>query len=166
MDCTGQKPASGLLQTLSPSSVTDSGHIRVRPTLQVDDDELSHVYACGDVADRNLQTPNGRSAANQGSIAADNIIASIFGRKRKRTYDNNWADNTIKLTLGLVRFHFIFFFSFFLIIVTAARMETHRHKVERHHDEFLTNQSIKKKKKKKNRSTRFCISTMVRLRFL
>lgn len=49
--CTGQVPQSGLLQTLSPSSINEAGFIRVRDTLQVQDPALPNVFAIGDVAD-------------------------------------------------------------------------------------------------------------------
>jgi apoptosis-inducing factor 2 len=49
--CTGQTPQSGLLASLSPSSINESAFIRVRDTLQVQDAALDNVFAIGDVAD-------------------------------------------------------------------------------------------------------------------
>ncbi|KAK0384521.1 hypothetical protein NLU13_8607 [Sarocladium strictum] len=104
VNCTGQKPTSGLMKELSPSSIAETGHIRVKPTLQVADDTLPNVYACGDVADTGVPTPNARSASRQAAVAADNILASIRGRQPSYAYQYSWpVDSFIKLTLGLYR---------------------------------------------------------------
>ena len=49
--CTGYTPRSELIQTISPSSIDEWGYIKVRPTLQIADRELSNVFAAGDIAD-------------------------------------------------------------------------------------------------------------------
>ena len=91
-----------MLIKLSPESLSSDGHIRVKPTLQVADDKLAHIYACGDVADTKTPNPNSRSAMRQASIVADNILRVIAGKEPCYTYVNNWSDGVIKLTLGLV----------------------------------------------------------------
>lgn len=102
INCTGQKPASGVIAELAPHTLTESGHIRVKPTLQIDDDSLPNVYVSGDVAGAHARNPNSRIAARQGEIAADNIVLAIRGKAPSRTYKEEWGDEVIKLTLGLV----------------------------------------------------------------
>lgn len=48
--CTGMTPQSDLLQTIAADSIQDDGFIQTRRTLQISDDNLSHVFAVGDVA--------------------------------------------------------------------------------------------------------------------
>ncbi|KAJ2899394.1 hypothetical protein MKZ38_003066 [Zalerion maritima] len=101
IDCAGQKPASSILSPLAPQCLTDSGHIKIRPTLQLDDDEFPNIYSCGDVADTKFPTPNGRSASVQAGIAAENIFSSVWGKEPTSKYVPSWVDGHIKLTLGL-----------------------------------------------------------------
>ncbi|KAH6896752.1 hypothetical protein B0T10DRAFT_602176 [Thelonectria olida] len=103
INCTGQKPASGLLTGLASETVTESGHIKVKPTLQIDNDAFPNIYACGDVVDTNTPNPNGRSANRQADIVADNVLLAIRGKQPTCVFENYWADGIIKLTLGLDR---------------------------------------------------------------
>lgn len=103
MDCTGQRPSSSIISELSPASISPSGHLRVKPTLQLADEKLHNVYACGDVADTKTPNPNARSAMRQASVVAENILSIATGGKARHEYENNWSDGVIKLTLGLVR---------------------------------------------------------------
>ncbi|GAB1313713.1 hypothetical protein MFIFM68171_03923 [Madurella fahalii] len=103
INCTGQKPASGLIADLAPNATSPSGHIRVKPTLQIDDDSLPNVFVCGDVADTKAPNPNSRIAARQAEIAADNVVLAVRGKKPSHTYRPQWGDGVIKLTLGLDR---------------------------------------------------------------
>lgn len=91
------------MSKLSPASISPSGHLRVKPTLQLADDKLPNVYACGDVADTKTPNPNARSAMRQASIVAENVLSVATGGKPRYTYENSWSDGMIKLTLGLVR---------------------------------------------------------------
>ncbi|PWY67137.1 FAD/NAD(P)-binding domain-containing protein, partial [Aspergillus sclerotioniger CBS 115572] len=45
--CVGQRPNSGLVQEWSPLSVSETGHVRVRPTLQIADEAFDCIYAAG-----------------------------------------------------------------------------------------------------------------------
>ncbi|KAK0662617.1 hypothetical protein DIS24_g1869 [Lasiodiplodia hormozganensis] len=101
IDCTGQKPVSGILTDISPSSISPSGHIRVKPTMQLADDSLPNVYAAGDVADTDAQKANARSAMKQAKVAADNILLAIKGQQPRNRYKYVWQDGAILLTLGL-----------------------------------------------------------------
>ncbi|KAI0902926.1 hypothetical protein F4823DRAFT_340748 [Ustulina deusta] len=103
VDCTGQQPSSGILSELSPASISSSGHLRVKPTLQLADDKFPNIYACGDVADTKTPNPNARSAMRQASIVAENILSVATGGKPQHKYENNWSDGVIKLTLGLTK---------------------------------------------------------------
>ncbi|KAI5458592.1 hypothetical protein BGZ63DRAFT_426968 [Mariannaea sp. PMI_226] len=103
INCTGQKPASDLLKDLAPGTLTASGHIKVKPTLQIDNDEFPNIYACGDVADTKTPNPNGRAASRQADIVGDNILLAVRGKEQTYTYESYWADGVIKLTLGLDR---------------------------------------------------------------
>jgi NADH dehydrogenase FAD-containing subunit len=102
VNCTGQKPSSELLRGIAPDALLESGHIRVKPTLQVDSPKLSNVYACGDVAQTGVRNPNARSAMKQAQFVADNITLAIRGQEPTYKYTPQWADSVIKLTLGLV----------------------------------------------------------------
>lgn len=75
----------------------------MKPSLQIDEPSLPNVYACGDVADTGVQTPNARSAMKQAQYVADNIVLAIQGQEPSNFYTPEWADAGIKLTLGLVR---------------------------------------------------------------
>ncbi|KPM40295.1 hypothetical protein AK830_g6291 [Neonectria ditissima] len=103
INCTGQKPASDILKDLAPDAITESGHIKVKPTLQLDNDDFPNIYACGDVADTKTPNPNGRSASRQADVAADNVLLAVRGKPPTYLFETNWADGMIKLTLGMDR---------------------------------------------------------------
>lgn len=102
MNCAGQKPLSGIISSLSPNTIASTGHIKVKPTLQIDDETLPNIYTCGDVADTKTPNPNSRSAMRQASVVADNILLAATGKAPSYKYKNYWGDGIIKLTLGLV----------------------------------------------------------------
>ncbi|KAI1778667.1 FAD/NAD(P)-binding domain-containing protein [Hypoxylon cercidicola] len=101
VNCTGQRPDSKLIAQLSPSSISESGHIFTKPTLQIQDDSLPNIYACGDVSETNTTHPNSRSAMRQAMVCALNVLSGTEGKKPKETYQPHWLDGVIKLTLGL-----------------------------------------------------------------
>ncbi|KAI9035589.1 NAD(P)/FAD-dependent oxidoreductase [Aspergillus affinis] len=103
INCTGQKPSSDAFLGLSPSILTPSGHIKIKPTLQIADDSLPNVYVCGDVADTKAPNTNAFIATCQGGIVADNILLAVEGKAPRHKYEHMWLDNSIKLTLGLHR---------------------------------------------------------------
>jgi len=71
--------------------------------MQLMEEELPNIYACGDVADTGVINPNSRAAMSQAKIAADNVVLAALGKQPKYTYKHHWAESVIKLTLGLVR---------------------------------------------------------------
>lgn len=93
--CIGQKPNSNLLSF----SVSPSGHIQVRPTLQLADPPTNNVYAAGDIIDRDI-IKNGRAAIEQAQIVAKNIVRQIQG-KNLIEYQPQWWERATKLTMGL-----------------------------------------------------------------
>ncbi|GAP85205.1 putative apoptosis-inducing factor 2 [Rosellinia necatrix] len=101
VNCAGQKPNSALIAELSPGSITSTGHILVKPTMQIDDDLLPNVYVCGDVAETHTPNPNSRTARGQATVAADNVILAIDGKQPANKYSPQWLEGLIKLTLGL-----------------------------------------------------------------
>ncbi|KAM6522107.1 hypothetical protein FALCPG4_011796 [Fusarium falciforme] len=105
IDCTGQKPASDLAAVLSPKIISQTGHILVKNTLQVADEELPNVYACGDVVETKLPNPNARCAMRQAAVVAENILREVRDQPPTEEYNADWTDGVIKLTLGLVYCH-------------------------------------------------------------
>lgn len=101
VNATGQTPSSQLLQDLSPGAIAETGHIRIKPTLQIDDTSLSNIYACGDVAQTGVRNPNARAAMKQAQFVADNVVLAVQGKEPTNLYTPSWADGVIKLTLGL-----------------------------------------------------------------
>lgn len=101
--CIGQKPNSHILDDISSAAISDSGYIKVLPTLQIADKTHCNIYAIGDVAETNIPMPNARSARQQASIAASNILSSVKGKSPSTFYKYHWMEGFIKLTLGLVR---------------------------------------------------------------
>jgi apoptosis-inducing factor 2 len=100
--CTGQKPNSDVVRSLSPLSIDHEGYVKVKPTLQIDDEAFPNIYVCGDVAATGERNPNARSAMRAAMVVADNILRATEGKKPKHKYRPHWADAVIKLTLGLV----------------------------------------------------------------
>jgi NADH dehydrogenase FAD-containing subunit len=123
LPCTGQKPITLLMAQLSPSAIsTINGRIKVHKTLQLDnadelghvDEDLSHIFACGDCADtRTGAIQAGHTAYHQGEMAANNIIKLVQGLTESNGEEGNSGEQVvlgeykatppgIKVTLGLV----------------------------------------------------------------
>jgi hypothetical protein len=98
--CIDQSLNSSILSKLSPTSINKTGHVAVRPTLQLRDTQFDNIFAIGDVTDAKKQR-NSRSAVEQAEIAAKNVVNSITG-KELLTYNAQWWEVGIDLTLGLV----------------------------------------------------------------
>ncbi|KAF2840034.1 FAD/NAD(P)-binding domain-containing protein [Patellaria atrata CBS 101060] len=102
VNCVGQTPQSSILAGLSPACLTASGNVQVLKTLQLEDPSLRHVYAAGDIIQTEVNK-NSRSAMEQATVVAKNIIRSIQGRPLTE-YQPSILDKSIVITLGLVRF--------------------------------------------------------------
>ncbi|KAL1896544.1 hypothetical protein Sste5346_004578 [Sporothrix stenoceras] len=98
--CTGQTPQSGLLASLSPSSINESGFIRVRDTLQVQDAALDNVFAIGDVADTGAAKA-ARPASKQATIVVQNIQHLLKNEPLDKYTGIDPAG--IHMTLGLIK---------------------------------------------------------------
>ncbi|KAH8822094.1 amid-like NADH oxidoreductase [Xylogone sp. PMI_703] len=98
--CTGQTPSSSILSALSPASISDSGIIMVKKTLQIIDDNYPRIYALGDVAATG-GARMGRAASLQGFLVADNIVRAIKGRQLRPYKPISIIEGGIDLTLGL-----------------------------------------------------------------
>ncbi|KAK1975772.1 hypothetical protein LZ30DRAFT_337974 [Colletotrichum cereale] len=96
----GQQPSSQLISEFVPEAIAKSGRIRVKPTMQIDVDSLPNIYVCGDVA-AGVTNQNARTAMKQATYAADNLVLALQGREPTKIYHHYWADDYIKLTLGL-----------------------------------------------------------------
>ncbi|KAJ8123982.1 hypothetical protein ONZ43_g194 [Nemania bipapillata] len=101
VNCAGQKPNSTPLAELSSRSITATGHILVKPTMQIADDLLPNIYVCGDVAETQTPNPNSRTARGQATVVADNVVLAMDGREPTNKYEPQWIEGLIKLTLGL-----------------------------------------------------------------
>ncbi|KAJ5112072.1 hypothetical protein N7532_000117 [Penicillium argentinense] len=97
--CTGQVPNTDLIRFAAASAISKSGHIHVKPSLQISDDKCASIYAAGDVIDAG-DTKNGRSAMQQGQVVADNIVRDIRGKKQIE-YCQEWWEGATTLTIGL-----------------------------------------------------------------
>ncbi|KAE8419864.1 hypothetical protein BDV36DRAFT_250527 [Aspergillus pseudocaelatus] len=97
--CVGQRPNSKLIQALSPESISETGHVKVRPTLQLADTSLNHIYAAGDVVDMD-NIKNGRAAVQQAQSVAQNIVRSIKSQNQLE-YRPQWWEGMTKLHVGL-----------------------------------------------------------------
>ncbi|RHZ53003.1 NAD(P)/FAD-dependent oxidoreductase [Aspergillus thermomutatus] len=100
---TGQRPNNDLLTSLTPSKPgsvinPDNGFVRVRPTLQLQDENFPNIFAVGDIADTGAQKA-ARPGSVQAGVVARNIQALIEGRRAEEEYTPPPAG--IHLTLGL-----------------------------------------------------------------
>ncbi|KAI1171278.1 FAD/NAD(P)-binding domain-containing protein [Nemania sp. FL0916] len=102
---TGQTPNTQFLSTLTASS-SDSlinpanGFIRVKPTLQFQDDKYPRLFALGDVADSGAHKA-ARPGGGQAQVVAKNIVAMIEGREAAEKIEIE--PPAIHMTLGLTK---------------------------------------------------------------
>ncbi|KAI7155211.1 FAD/NAD(P)-binding domain-containing protein [Hortaea werneckii] len=98
--CNGQTPQSEILKSLSPQCIDAQGFIRMKKTLQIDDDEHQNVFALGDIA-ATAAHKAARPALRQAEIARANVIHSIAGEPLE---DYEVTDPAaIHLTLGITK---------------------------------------------------------------
>jgi NADH dehydrogenase FAD-containing subunit len=85
---------------LSPSSIDASNFIAVRPTLQISDAGLPHVFALGDIAATKAHKA-ARPAIKQAEVVTRNIVHLLQGEELE---DYEVTDPAaIHLTLGITR---------------------------------------------------------------
>ncbi|KAH6665721.1 putative amid-like NADH oxidoreductase [Halenospora varia] len=105
--CVGQTPNSSILNSFSPSSISNSsGRILVSSTLQVQNSEKSdggvfkHVFALGDVAETS-GPKMARAGMMQAEIVRDNIAGLIAGKEKGlKEYKPMAMEGALKLSLG------------------------------------------------------------------
>ncbi|KAK0725079.1 hypothetical protein B0H67DRAFT_569526 [Lasiosphaeris hirsuta] len=100
---TGQTPNNQFLAGLgNGGGVVNprNGFIRVRPTLQFNDERFSNLFAVGDIADTGAHKA-ARPGSVQAAVAAKNIVAMVAGGQPVETI--TVAPAGIHLTLGLTR---------------------------------------------------------------
>ncbi|KAL4892032.1 hypothetical protein BDV59DRAFT_180697 [Aspergillus ambiguus] len=100
VNCVGQRPNSDLIKAVSADSVSESGHIKVCPTLQIAGPLLSRAYAAGDVIESD-GVKNARGATVQAETVAWNIVKAIHS-KQQDEYHTAWWEGVTRLSLGLV----------------------------------------------------------------
>lgn len=98
--CTGQTPQSGLVESLAPKCIDDGKFIRVRKTLQLDDERYPNIFAVGDVAATGANKA-ARPGFKQATLVAQNIQHLLHGESLD-SYDTS-DPAAIHLTLGIVR---------------------------------------------------------------
>lgn len=100
---TGQMPNNTLVKDLPPSDESivnpDNGFIHIRPTMQFQDPNYSHLFAVGDIADTGVRKA-ARPGAAQAAVVARNIQALIENRTPEEQYPRVPA--AIHITLGMV----------------------------------------------------------------
>ncbi|CAI7660212.1 unnamed protein product [Penicillium bialowiezense] len=102
---TGQTPNNQLVSDLKPSSADgksivnpENGFIRVRPTMQLLDEQYSNLFAVGDIADTGAQKA-ARPGSAQAAVVAKNIVSLIEGKSADDTFVK--GPGAIHLTLGM-----------------------------------------------------------------
>lgn len=101
---TGQKPNNQLVAQLPASNDglinSTNGFLRIRPSLQLQDEAYSNVFAVGDIADTGLHKA-ARPGAAQAKVVAQNVLSLIEGQKPEAKFEK--SPRGIHLSLGLVR---------------------------------------------------------------
>ncbi|KAJ7094620.1 FAD/NAD-P-binding domain-containing protein [Mycena belliarum] len=98
ISCIGRSPLSGPVESLSPASIDESKFIRVKPTLQIQDDRYPKVFAIGDVA-ASGGNKNARSGFSHAQVVTANIKNMIQGGAAKEKYEP--SPLAIHMSVGL-----------------------------------------------------------------
>ncbi|KAI8877419.1 FAD/NAD(P)-binding domain-containing protein [Backusella circina FSU 941] len=99
--CIGMTPNSGLLQEFAPDCINkENGFVKVKPTMQIDDDNVTNIFAAGDVTDHS-DVKTGHFAWMQGLACLTNIRKLIDGASQEELvpYKSRGVP-VIKLYLG------------------------------------------------------------------
>jgi NADH dehydrogenase FAD-containing subunit len=97
-------PNSGLLKEFAPDCInSENGFVKVKPTMQIDDDNVTNIFAAGDVTDHS-DVKTGHFAWMQGLACLTNIRKLINGASQEELepYKSRGVP-VIKLYLGKVR---------------------------------------------------------------
>ncbi|KAI8970268.1 hypothetical protein BDF20DRAFT_838639 [Mycotypha africana] len=96
--CIGMTPNNALLAELAPDCINKkTGLVRIKPTMQIEDDRFPNIFAAGDVCEH-TDCKNGHSAWMQAIAALTNIRKMIEGAPLEPYRSRNTAN--IRLVLG------------------------------------------------------------------
>lgn len=101
--CIGMTPNSGMLGAISPDSISkETGFVKVKPTMQIQDDKFTNIFAIGDVIEH-TDVKTGHYAWMQGLAALENIRKMINGATQQELVPYKSKDLAlIKVVLGEV----------------------------------------------------------------
>lgn len=102
---TGQKPNNQLIDTLpttNPEGLINpaNGFIRIKKSLQLQDDAYQNIFAVGDIADTGVHKA-ARPGQAQAKAVAANILSILSGGKPEAVFEK--SPRAIHLSLGLKR---------------------------------------------------------------
>ena len=100
---TGQTPQSDILATLAPQCIDDQSFIKVRDTLQIQDERYPNIFALGDIAATKAHKA-ARPAIKQTEVVAANIQHMLNGKEGKQEQLEKYEVTdpaAIHLTLGI-----------------------------------------------------------------
>lgn len=95
--CTGPRPHIEFIAALDPTTVAETGRLRVDENLAIQG--FPHIYAIGDAADTEAILA-GHMSNGMGGVAARNILRQIAGNKLEK-YVLDPTGQRIKVSLGL-----------------------------------------------------------------
>jgi NADH dehydrogenase FAD-containing subunit len=106
--CIGMTPNNALLETFSPESINkENGFVKVKPTMQIQSDKFTNIFAAGDVIDH-TDVKTGNFAWMQGLAVLTNIRKLMNGATQEELEPYQSRDVAlIKLILGKVVHHII-----------------------------------------------------------
>ena len=96
--CTGMTPQSSLINGLAPSAIRKDAFISTKPTLQIESDSITNVFAVGDVANTGAHKA-ARPGARQAQLVTTNI-EHLEKDEQLETY-TGIDPPAIHLTLGI-----------------------------------------------------------------
>lgn len=102
---TGQRPNNDLISSLPTTNSEglvnpDNGFIRIKKTLQLQDDKYPHIFAVGDIADTGVHKA-ARPGGAQAKVVAKNILSLIEKDTPSAEYEK--SPRAIHLSMGMKR---------------------------------------------------------------
>ncbi|KAF2647320.1 putative amid-like NADH oxidoreductase [Lophiostoma macrostomum CBS 122681] len=98
--CTDQTPQSEAVRSLSPNCIDDEGFVKVRATLQLQDEQLLNVFALGDIA-ATAAPKAARPATKQADVVTKNVVHLLDQEPLEKYEVTDPA--AIHLTLGITK---------------------------------------------------------------
>ncbi|KAI8639688.1 hypothetical protein BD408DRAFT_371256 [Parasitella parasitica] len=99
--CIGMSPNNSLIKTIAPESINpETGFVKIKPTMQIQDDNYPNIFSAGDVCDH-TDVKTGHYAWMQGLAALNNIRKLISGASQDELEPYKSKDLAlIKVILG------------------------------------------------------------------